>query len=1059
MIQAKCFGFWLAIALFVLSPLCQAQPAYSTDVDSRKKVTEQALRLGLKGEYEQALTALQSLLETAEKAGDKASYAIAVIDSAVICFLQGNYFKALATYQKLPPLQQIEYDRQALAHVLSRRAFLGYYREDHAQALKDAEQSLALFDTADKVERGYTLNVLGLVQEALNNDAQSLASFKESLRVYGEVGDEFWLAFPLNNLGYFYHRQDDDARALRTYQQALVLIERHTIKVLLPYTLNNIGDAHFQLGDYAQALLYLHRSLAAREAKGKKDEISTALRDIGNTYLAQGEYALAIEHYQKSLAIEQALGNKSRIEARLRNIGNVYTSQQHFDLALDYYQKSLAVAEAAKDAEGIASGLKLIGDVYLMLSNADLALDYYKRSLAASQALRHKTLPLTILRAMGDAYRFKGEYEQALSHHQRSLALYAENTALRTQGEAFLSIGETYRAQGQSQKALEAFAKALEVSKTVGYPALERAALILSAKASYAQGDYQQVLRLAERAYELAIKSRDSVHIVEARANAARAYRALGEPEKARRYYDEALALIEETRAQLNIGAQNRQRFFEQWVSPYYELTDLLVEQGRAVEAFAYAERAKGRVLLDLLKSGRANITKSLTAAEQARERHLTNELTALNAQLLRAQQRQESDEQRLADLTARQAQARRNYEDFTNQLYAAHPELRLKRGEARTLNLEQAGTLLRNAQTALLEYVVMDDRAYLFVLTKAAAQSQTSVDLQAYPLPIKRAELAKQIESFRRAIEARDLEFTAPARHLYDLLLAPARAQLQGKTTLVIVPDDALWGLSFQALQPARNRYLLEDAALSYAPSLSVLYEIEKLRGHNSPARERRLLAFGNPAFDEQTIARAVLRSGVRLARLPEAEQEVQALAQLYGAERSRVYTGAAAREAHVKTEAGQYSILHFATHGVFNDASPLYSHLILAQSSADEDGLLEAWEIMKLDLNADLVVLSACETGRGRVGAGEGLIGLSWALFVAGSPTTVVSQWKVASGATRELMTNFHRHLRTGMAASSAPNAKAVALRAAALQMLRSGKQRHPFYWASFILVGASR
>lgn len=184
---------------------------------------------------------------------------------------------------------------------------------------------------------------------------------------------------------------------------------------------------------------------------------------------------------------------------------------------------------------------------------------------------------------------------------------------------------------------------------------------------------------------------------------------------------------------------------------------------------------------------------------------------------------------------------------------------------------------------------------------------------------------MAKEVESFRRAIEERDLEFAAPARRLYDLLLAPARAQLRGKTNLIIVPDDALWGLPFQALQPARDRYLLEDAALSYAPSLSVLYEIEKLRAKAAPAREATLLAFGNPALGEQTIARArtVLRSAAALEPLPEAETEVRTLAQLYGAPRSRVYTGAEAYERRIKQEAGNFSVLHFATHGVFNDAS----------------------------------------------------------------------------------------------------------------------------------------
>jgi CHAT domain-containing protein len=285
--------------------------------------------------------------------------------------------------------------------------------------------------------------------------------------------------------------------------------------------------------------------------------------------------------------------------------------------------------------------------------------------------------------------------------------------------------------------------------------------------------------------------------------------------------------------------------------------------------------------------------------------------------------------------------------------------------------------------------------------------------------------------------------------------LLKPAQAQLKGKTRLIIVPDGKLWELPFQALPTRANRYLLEDAAISYAPSLTVLREMTKRQKPQSAAPT--LLALGNPALSEEAVKRATfaLRDG-KFEPLPEAEAEVKTLGQLYGAARSKVYVGAEAREDRAKTEAGQMRILHFATHGILNDAAPLYSHLVLAQSDR-EDGLLEAWELMQMDLQADLAVLSACETARGRIGAGEGVIGLTWALFVAGVPATVVSQWKVESASTRELMLNFHRQLRAPAAAGRVT--KAEALRRAALKLLKNPGTNHPFYWAGFVLVGDGR
>jgi CHAT domain-containing protein len=261
-------------------------------------------------------------------------------------------------------------------------------------------------------------------------------------------------------------------------------------------------------------------------------------------------------------------------------------------------------------------------------------------------------------------------------------------------------------------------------------------------------------------------------------------------------------------------------------------------------------------------------------------------------------------------------------------------------------------------------------------------------------------------------------------------------------------------------------NRHLIEESAVSYAPSLTVLREMiahRRQRAVNGQAAL--LLALGNPALGKETVERATLAvSDEKLAPLPDAEREAKTLAALYGAAQSKVFVGADAREDCAKAEAGKFKVLHFATHGILNDAAPMYSHLVLAQGDAPvgieagvkEDGLLEAWELMNLDLHADLAVLSACETARGHAGAGEGMIGLSWALFVAGVPTTVVSQWKTASASTAELMIEFHRQLKPALANQKVEITRARAMRAAALKLLAAKQTRHPFYWAGFVVVG---
>jgi CHAT domain-containing protein len=235
----------------------------------------------------------------------------------------------------------------------------------------------------------------------------------------------------------------------------------------------------------------------------------------------------------------------------------------------------------------------------------------------------------------------------------------------------------------------------------------------------------------------------------------------------------------------------------------------------------------------------------------------------------------------------------------------------------------------------------------------------------------------------------------------------------------------------------------------VSYAPSFTALREMSRLRRNEENVRNE-LFAFGNPEIRKESQEQQTLRS-MTLGPLPETEKEVKALMKVYGSDGSKIYVGQDASEGRMKNESSAFGILHFATHGILDNVSPMYSNIVLARSAnTEEDGLLEAWEILGMNLKAWLTVLSACETARGKIGEGEGVIGLTWAFFVAGVPTTLVSQWKVESESTAQLMLQFHRNLKNSGMSSAA------ALRNAELKLLRSGKYRHPFYWASFVIIG---
>jgi CHAT domain-containing protein len=316
---------------------------------------------------------------------------------------------------------------------------------------------------------------------------------------------------------------------------------------------------------------------------------------------------------------------------------------------------------------------------------------------------------------------------------------------------------------------------------------------------------------------------------------------------------------------------------------------------------------------------------------------------------------------------------------------------------------------------------------------------------------------LAHLIDQFSAQLASRDAAYRPAARKLYDVLLKPAVEVAGAASLFSIVPDDAVWRVPFETLLDGHGKFAIEGRAFHYALSAAVLLGEHWHRMANLSAASHVFLGFGNPrlAVVPQTDH---ADHGSSLAAIPEAEDEVRAIGRLFGSNASTVRVGAEALESRIKAEAPNYAIIHFATHGVIDDVNPMYSHLLLARRDGDkEDGVFEAREMMKMHLSADLVVLSACDTARGRVHAGEGLIGMTWALSAAGCPSVVASEWRVGSATTAVLMVSFYREWLRERAAGR-PFAKAEALRLARLTLLHDPRYHHPYYWSPFVLIGAA-
>jgi CHAT domain-containing protein/tetratricopeptide (TPR) repeat protein len=888
-----------------------------------------------------------------------------------------------------------------------------------------------------------------------SNYPQAMAISQLAFNVAQELADKKGIAAALHNIALTNRQQGNYEQAMEYYEKSLKISEEISDQPGISSTLSGIGIIHQSQGNYAQARDYQYRSLKIREEIGDKFGIGAALGGIATAHQLQSNYEQALEYHQRSLKIREEIGDKSGIANTLNNMGLVLTSLGKYAEALESYQRSLKIKEEIGDKRGVGSTLGNLGNIYQAQGNYAQALEYFQRSLKIAEEIGNKTGMGILLNSIGLIYQLQDNFAQALDYYQRSVKLREEIGDKRGLGISMSNVAAVYQHNGNYAKALEGYQQALKIREEIKDKWSISASLHNIATLKKLQGNYIEAAESVNKAITIARQVGDNELLWQIYTTAGQIHRALNQFDLAKQAFAEAIAAAENLRNQVAGSTQQRQQFFATKLLPYPEMVDLLVTQNNIQEALSFAERSKGRALLDVFDRDKVSINKAMSVQEQQQEKNLTAELAALNSQIYKEKRNEKPDQAEIADLTAKLEKIRLQMDAFQTSLYATHPELRVQRGEIRPITTIESASLIPD-KTALLEFAVQENQTYLFVLTGNKV-AETKPDLQVYKINIKQKELADLTQRFNQRITSRSLGFQELASQLYNLLLKPAQAQLQNINTLVIVPDGVLWELPFQTLLLAPKRYLLQDYAISYAPSLTVLKEMRALqvKRHNANVQTKTLLALGNPAIGSETADKVTaVFMDEKLLPLPEAERQVKVLQQIYGSKNSNIYTGTEAGEARLKQEAGNYRILHLATHGIVNNDNPMYSCLVLSQlqSNASDDGLLEAWEIMKMDLNADLVILSACDTARGKVGAGEGMIGLAWSLFVAGCPTTVVSQWKVETASNTEMMIAFHKNLTTAKGQIS----KAEALRQAALKLMKNRQYSHPFYWAPFVIIG---
>ncbi|MFL6248391.1 MAG: CHAT domain-containing tetratricopeptide repeat protein [Thermoanaerobaculia bacterium] len=789
--------------------------------------------------------------------------------------------------------------------------------------------------------------------------------------------------------------------ALTLYEEARALADAHGDRETTGRALVGYGFTQVNRYDFANAKEPLQKGLAIALSLGDHMIADNAYLAMSSMDLLSGEYVEALRDLDRAREHAEKAGDRAVVAAATANSGLAFHEMNSYYLAADRLREAIAVYRELGNVRGEMRNLRNLADVEASVHRDETASRYLDRVEAYLAAAPNDRMSAFAAATRATIARHRHDLDQADRETARALALAAKIDDQYLVTMMTNQLSEIRLTQGKNGEAADLAEKAVALSLTL--PALRPVAEL----------------------------------------SAAKAYEKLGRTDDAFRALHTAVESIESLTANVPGTEEEQQTFYYDKTGAYYELFHMLVEQQQPEAAIEWIERSRSRSLMDYLGRNKVSADRDILSAEERKEELAREqELVALNRSL----REPVKDTKTAARIEEEIRQKRLSLQEYKARLYRQYPQLALARGALPRPSLPEIQKLIP-PDGAIVEYIVDTDVTWLVVLQNTGRPHIVRID-------IEDADLGSRVDAFAQQIAQRDLGSHANARALYELLVKPADAVLRSKKSLCLIPDGPLWRLPFQALVDGRDKYLVERNTMFYTPSLSLLAWYATHAAKH--AAKGNVLVLANPRLTEQTIRMAhAIQRDENLAPLPEAEEEARQIEAMYGGD-VRVVTGTEATEAFLKHNAARYRIIHLATHATFNDTSPLHSHLVLAAGrDATEDGLLEAHEIMNLDFAPDLVILSSCETGRGELRGGDGLVGMSWALLVAGCPTAVVSQWKVGSASTAKLMTEFHRRL-SRVPRNDRRRAAVRALREAHLVVMHMPQYRYPFDWSAFIVVG---
>jgi CHAT domain-containing protein/Flp pilus assembly protein TadD len=1052
--------------------------------------------------YDQALTIFRAEKKHSEEAD-------VLVSIGQVYFLSGKTQEALRLFNQALTIQQEEKNSAKEASILEIISAVYNSIGERQKALKSLNQALEIYRTLKNFSKeADILSSIGSVYDSLGEPQESRKYHNQALKIVRENGGDLsQQARILSESGFSYSLEGDYQKELEIYNQARQLFHQASLPTIEAFTLWKISVVYARWGEKQKALDSLNQARVLHHAANDRKNEAFVISSIGEIYSSSGEFQKALDFYNQALDLQRARAvSDLKGEAdTLRNVASVYKSLGAYQLSIDTYNQALLLLHQTKNSPEESGTLSEIGRVYEILGDDQKSLEYSNQALLLARKVGDHVQETRILLAQGRVYSSKGKYQEALNVIDEVLKVSSTNH-LPFEPVARNDMGTIYIQKQEYPKAQESFNQALSNTR-LSEVTVFKAKLISNIGSTYyhlkqpeqAINNYNQALSLyqalgdrtqeADTLFYIAVTERDR-----------------GNLQQALNKIQTVVKIIEDLRTKV-VSPELRTSYFATAQKYYGFYIDLLMQlhkkdptkvcefktQYLNIKDRCYAvalhisDRARARSLVELLVEANANIREGIKPELLERERNIQQKLDALEKQRLELSSHPNTEKQ-IADIKQQIDKLLDDYQQLRTKIRLNSPRYAaLKFPEPVTLQEIQQKIL--DDDTLLLTYSLGEERSYLWLVSKT--------EIHSYELP-KRAEIEAQAKQFHGYLKANPNQFTSQAAtdigkqfatKLSQMLLQPVTNKL-GNKRLLIVGDGALQYVPFTALPVCQDATcnvstpLLANHEIINSPSVSTIATLRSEQQQRKLA-PKTLAVLADPVFSKDDerfssqgkqdisptkvnpnkqsenlhnllLQRSASELGVTFNRLPFTDKEANSILALAPQSSIQAFGFAANRAFATNPQLSQYRFVHFATHSILNSTNPELSGVVLSlvnQKGEVENGFLRLNDIFNLKLPAELVVLSACETGLGKEVKGEGLVGLTRGFMYAGSPRLVVSLWKVADQGTSVFMIKFYtKMLQQGLK-------PAEALRAAQLEMLRDEKYSAPYYWAGFTLQGEWR